>query len=130
MFGLKFGRKAKKTLQGSVTEVAPEPKPYVQVLTPEEQAVADSMKPQPLPDLDSLDLDLTTAERGYILANPYILKPGFLGSWTLQEYLNFWVDPDLCVDDLEDDTIHTGPRGGRYYKRTRVDGTTYKEYTW
>ena len=26
--------------------------------------------------------------------------------------------------------IHTGERGGRYYKRTRQDGTTYREYTW
>ena len=26
--------------------------------------------------------------------------------------------------------IYIGERGGRYYKRTRVDGTTYREYTW
>ena len=26
--------------------------------------------------------------------------------------------------------IHIGERGGRYYKRTRSDGTTYREYTW
>ena len=26
--------------------------------------------------------------------------------------------------------IHIGERGGRYYKRTRADGTTYRDYTW
>ena len=26
--------------------------------------------------------------------------------------------------------IYVGERGGRYYKRTRPDGTTYREYTW
>ena len=26
--------------------------------------------------------------------------------------------------------IYVGERGGRYYKRTRQDGTTYREYTW
>ena len=25
--------------------------------------------------------------------------------------------------------VHTGERGGRYYKRRRADGTTYREYT-
>jgi len=25
--------------------------------------------------------------------------------------------------------LYTGERGGRYYKRTRPDGTTYREYT-
>ena len=27
-------------------------------------------------------------------------------------------------------TVFTGERGGRYYKRTRADGTTYRDYTW
>lgn len=26
--------------------------------------------------------------------------------------------------------IFIGERGGRYYKRRRADGTTYREYTW
>ena len=26
--------------------------------------------------------------------------------------------------------VHVGERGGRYYKRRRPDGTTYREYTW
>ena len=26
--------------------------------------------------------------------------------------------------------IYVGERGGRYYKRRRADGTTYREYTW
>jgi len=26
--------------------------------------------------------------------------------------------------------VHIGERGGRYYKRRRADGTTYREYTW
>ena len=27
-------------------------------------------------------------------------------------------------------TVFIGERGGRYYKRTRADGTTYRDYTW
>ena len=26
--------------------------------------------------------------------------------------------------------VYRGERGGRYYKRRRADGTTYREYTW
>ena len=26
--------------------------------------------------------------------------------------------------------LYVGERGGRYYKRTRADGTTYRDYTW
>ena len=26
--------------------------------------------------------------------------------------------------------VYVGERGGRYHKRTRADGTTYREYTW
>jgi len=26
--------------------------------------------------------------------------------------------------------VYVGERGGRYYKRRRADGTTYREYTW
>jgi hypothetical protein len=26
--------------------------------------------------------------------------------------------------------LHVGERGGRYYKRTRADGTTYRDYTY
>ena len=31
--------------------------------------------------------------------------------------------------DQESTKVFVGERGGRYYKRTRPDGTTYREYT-
>jgi len=47
-----------------------------------------------------------------------------------EEFASLCPPRSVVTEFVETPQIFTGPRGGRYYKRTRVDGTTYREYTW
>ena len=48
-------------------------------------------------------------------------------SWDLDKSSRWLLDGgSLPADQI----LYLGERGGRYYKRTRADGTTYRDYTY
>ena len=54
--------------------------------------------------------------------------------WLLDQPRNLdmpdgWIRPGDVYNNPAN-RLYVGERGGRYYKRTRADGTTYRDYTW
>ena len=61
-------------------------------------------------------------------------KSIFSPTFNEEEIKKLWTElklnPPKKAPQTERTRLHIGERGGRYYKRTRADGTTYRDYTW
>ena len=135
MFGLKFGRKARGACQPVAVFRKPMSPKWV---TTAECVDLVNRKVKKLGEFDWL------AEAHLWSQHEEFHAPASLAPWGALGIRNgIWtVDQDLMLkesgDELEhlpqetdpESVIHIGERGGRYYKRTRPDGTTYREYTW